>query len=289
MITSLHRIAQLGVGALFATSLLGCDGGEAASSSDEFNLTDLGLSEAESTVSSFDVTTGAAIQGSLTCAPQPTQAFVFGDSIAACYGVSEEVCAVGAIADRLDGVPTTNLAEGGSVTADIAAQIQSAEPEDGHALVVIQVIGNDLTPFIIYSDEQSLEEIGGLQAEVLQIWNEDIFPALEDKFSDGYTLVMNTQYNPFECTLGAVKDQLILETDDLLIGIAEEHASTTVIANAHPAWVGHGNGFENTECATHDPEYEGWMADVIHPNEVGHAYLGLLWVDALDFLSSDCR
>lgn len=238
--------------------------------------------------SDFTSSEEAAIQGSLTCAPAASQAFVFGDSISACYNVSESECGVGVLEDHLDGVPLENAAVSGSVTADVVDQIAGVTPSSGPALVLIQVLGNDLTPFIALSNEEAETQILAVQEQLQKTWEEGIYPALDKQFPDGYSLILSLQYKPLECSLGDVKEQLIVETNNLLISIAASHSDTTIVANSYPGFLGHANGFDNMDCPSYSPSNVGWMSDIIHPNELGHSYLGALWSEAADYLKSSC-
>ncbi len=242
-----------------------------------------------------DTSTGEPPAG---CQPVPTRMVVLGDSIAACAGVggkNSDDCAPKRLNDHLAATygPLTyeNYSVGGAVTRDVP-QYQLPDIEigiPGHVIVMIYVGGNDLSPYIFQSDQAAQNGWDNTTGpEVAAAW-EEILAFLGDatNFPDGTTLVMNTQYNPFDdCTappynVSEVKTQLLHAHNDALTARADSQP-WAFIADQHPSYLGHGHYVNNSGCPYYDASFEGWMGDLIHPNVLGHHHLNDVMVELAD-------
>jgi len=249
-----------------------------------------------------DTTTG----GATSCQPTATRMVVLGDSIPACAGVGgtqSNNCAPQLLntyfADNFGPITYENLSVGGSVTTDVSGnQIFDIEVGiPGHVFVVIYVGGNDLQPYIFLSDQAALDGWNNTTGpEVAAAW-EEILAFLGDdaNFPDGVTLLINTQYNPFDdCTappyfVSQVKIELLHAHNDALIARADSRP-WAFVADQHPSYLGHGHYVNDSNCPHYDSSYEGWMNDLIHPNEAGHQHLAdeMAAVAALE-IYADCE
>ncbi|MEM6992300.1 MAG: GDSL-type esterase/lipase family protein [Myxococcota bacterium] len=219
------------------------------------------------------------------CQPTPERMVIFGDSIAACQGVGgtdSPDCAPKRFHSLYNEsfFPTTyeNLAVSGAKTADVVSDqipaMQTGVP--GHVFVVIYVGGNDLSPSLLMSDEMAQANFQSLSAELAAHW-EQIFAFLEDpaNFPDGVTLLMNSQYDPFDkCTsspynISQTKLELLVEYNVAMEGRAEAHEYAW-LADQHAPFLGHGHHADAPECPFYEAGSAGWMNDLIHPNEAGH-------------------
>jgi len=240
------------------------------------------------------------------CQPPPSRLVVLGDSITACYGVGgpdSEDCApqrlYAYLTDAIGPLDYENLAVGGAVTSDVSnSQIFDIEVGlPGHAMVMIYVGGNDLSAYILQSDQAAMDGWNDTTGpEVAQAW-EEILAFLGDptNFPDGVTLLMNTQYNPFDDYTAApyfvsqVKTDLLHAHNDALTARADAQP-WAFIADQHPSYLGHGHYVNDPGCPYYDPSFDGWMGDIIHPNDLGHHHLAEVMVDALETqVFADCR
>ena len=114
---------------------------------------------------------------------------------------------------------------------------------------------------------------------------EKTFPSPEAALADvpdGATVIMNNQYNPFDdCTappynISAIKIGLLNDFNTELARIAEAH-DNVVLTDQHTPYLGHGHHFEDTSCPHYQPGLVGFMKDLIHPNNSGHAHLAAQW------------
>jgi lysophospholipase L1-like esterase len=242
-----------------------------------------------------DTTTGEPTAG---CQPTATRMVVLGDSIAACAGVGgkdSDDCAPKRLNDHLAATygPLTyeNLSVGGAVTTDIP-QYQLPDIEvgiPGHVFVMIYVGGNDLSPYIFQSDQAALDGWNNTTGpEVAAAW-EEILAFLGDpaSFPDGATLLINTQYNPFDdCTappyfVSEVKTELLHAHNDALMARADSQP-WAFAAHQHPSYLGHGHYVNNANCPYYDETFDGWMGDLIHPNALGHHHLADVMIELAD-------
>lgn len=223
------------------------------------------------------------------CQPTPSRMVVLGDSIAACAvvgGKDSDHCAPKRLNEWLNAnvgeVTYENLSVGGAVTTDVVdnqlGTIEVGQP--GHVFVMIYVGGNDLAQYIPLPDATAISGWNDTTGpEVAAAW-ETILDFLGDpaNFPDGVTLLMNTQYNPFDdCTappyfVSETKIELLHAHNDALTERAGSR-EWGFIADQHPSFLGHGHYFEDSSCPYYDPTFEGWMGDLIHPNPGGHHHL----------------
>lgn len=232
------------------------------------------------------------------CQPDPSRLVVLGDSIAACAGVggtSSDDCAPRLLHDHLAAgfgeVTYENLSVGGAVTTDVSdSQIFNIEVGmPGHVVVMIYIGGNDLAQYIFLPDDAATNGWNNTTGpEVAAAW-EDILDFLGDEtnFPDGVTLLMNTQYNPFDdCTappyfVSQTKIELLHAHNDALTARADSRP-WAFIADQHPSYLGHGHYVNDAGCPYYDETYEGWMNDLIHPNEAGHHHLAEVLTELTD-------
>lgn len=240
-----------------------------------------------------------------TCLPTPTRLIVLGDSIFACFGVggkSARTCAAKRFHDHLretvGAVSYENLAVNGAVTRDVAqnqlGNINVGQP--GHAIILVFIGGNDLAPFIFQSDAATENGYGNLRPSLDDYWA-DIFAFSQDpaKFPDGATVLMNTQYNPFdECTadpyatMTPLKNELLAGFNEDLIDKAQAEPNAYIV-DQFPSYLGHGHHFDKMMCPHYMPGAQGWMFDLIHPNEAGHANLARQLAARSDELFVECE
>jgi hypothetical protein len=242
--------------------------------------------------------------GTGDCPPTPTRFIVLGDSIFACTNVGgkdNEQCSAKALhtylSDKLGPMAYENEAVNGAVTHDIVTDqlpglsVGSA----GHVFVLIFIGGNDLQPFIYQSDEQTEAEYMQIRPELDADWAA-IFEFLQDpgNFPDGTTIVMNTQYNPFDdCTappwnLSPFKIELLGEYNADLVAKAGSQPNAA-IADQHEHYLGHGHHYNVSSCPFYMEGAANWMFDVIHPNVEGHAGLATVLSATSDEVYAGCE
>lgn len=248
---------------------------------------------------------GPATTGEGMCLPTPTRVVVLGDSIFTCVtagGPQADGCAPkmvhNHVSEILGPAAYENYSVNGAVTEDIPneqlAQIPVGMP--GHVLVLIYIGGNDLADYIFASDEDTISGYAEKRPQLDANW-ETMFAFLQDpaNFPDGTTILMNTQYNPFDdCTappynLSATKiDMLHMYNDDL---VAKADAQPNAyIADQHGPFLGHGHHRNVPECPHYIPDAEYWMIDLdlIHPYGAGHVNIGNVLNAVVDGLYSGC-
>ena len=242
-----------------------------------------------------ETTTGEPPAG---CQPTPTRLVVLGDSIVACAGVGgkdSDDCAPKIINDYLAANvgPLTyeNLSVGGSVTTDIP-QYQLPDIEvgiPGHAFVMIYVGGNDLAPYIFGTDQAALDGWNNTTGPAVAAAWEEILAFLGDQanFPDGVTLLLNTQYNPFDdCTappyfVSETKIELLHAHNQALLDRAGSQP-WGFAADQHPSYLGHGHYVNDASCPYYDESFECWMGDLIHPNALGHHHLADVMIETIE-------
>ncbi len=226
--------------------------------------------------------------------PKPARLVILGDSIAACStvgGKDNADCAAKKLHVALEatnpGLVYQNLAVGGAVTANVPdSQLAGVTTGPGHVLVVLTIGGNDLSPYIFQSDATTQAGYDMKKPKLLADW-ERIFAFFADtsKFPDGATILMNTQYNPFDdCTaspynLSALKIELLHSFNQELVNLARSHAHA-FIADPYRRFLGHGHHYNVDTCPNYMAGAAYWMGDLIHPNVTGHDELSKVWVDA---------
>jgi lysophospholipase L1-like esterase len=242
--------------------------------------------------------------GTTDCPPTPTRVVVLGDSIFACTNVGgkdNEQCSAKALhtylTEKLGPMAYENLAVNGAVTHDIVTnQLGTIDVGmNGHVLVLIFIGGNDLQPFIYQSDQQTLDTYAEIRPELDADWAAT-FEFLQDpaNFPDGTTILMNTQYNPFDdCTappeyLSQVKIDLLNEYNADLVAKADAQPNAA-IADQHGPYLGHGHHNDDPMCPYYMEGADNWMFDLIHPNVAGHANLATVLSAKADEVYAACE
>ena len=242
----------------------------------------------------------------IACQPDPARMVVLGDSIVACAGVggiNSDDCAPRLVhdylAERFGDVTYENISVGGAVTTGVSNnQIFNIEVGmPGHVFVMIYIGGNDLAPYIFQSDEAAINGWENTTGPTVATAWEEILAFFDDEtnFPDGVTLLMNTQYNPFDdCTappyfVSQVKIELLHAHNDAL---TERAASRPwgFIADQHPVYLGHGHYVNDSNCPHYDASFEGYMNDLIHPNGPGHHNLADVMIEEIETsIYGDCE
>jgi lysophospholipase L1-like esterase len=233
-----------------------------------------------------------------SCQPTPTRMVILGDSIVACAGVggkNSSDCAPKIVNDHFAAtygqITYENLSVGGSVTTDIP-QDQLPDIEvgiPGHVLVMIYIGGNDLAPYIFQSDQAALNGWNNTTGPAVAAAWEEILAFLGDAahFPDGVTLLVNTQYNPFDdCTappyfVTPTKIELLHAHNDALTDRAMSQP-WGFVADQHPSYLGHGHYVNDASCPYYDASFVGFMGDLIHPNALGHHHLAEVMIEVAE-------
>jgi lysophospholipase L1-like esterase len=230
--------------------------------------------------------------------PRPARFIVLGDSIAACSnlgGKNDPDCSAGKLYDYLKvnyapALTYENEAVGGAVSADVVHwQLPRVKAGPGHAFVLVYVGGNDLGRYLLSLDVSAEQGFIETLPKVLTVW-ELIVAALEDedRFPDGYTLLMNNQYNPFDdCTaapyfMSERKNHLVGVFNDALADFAER--KDALLADQYTPFLGHGHHHAVRACPHYRPDLAPYMGDLIHPNPAGHELLFRQWQALVDGL-----
>ncbi|MEM7154055.1 MAG: SGNH/GDSL hydrolase family protein [Myxococcota bacterium] len=240
------------------------------------------------------------------CEPTPTRMVVLGDSIFACFGVGGKQSADCSalqlhsyISDTVGPVSYENLAVNGARTTDVINnQIPAMEVGmPGHVFVLVFIGGNDLAAHIFSSDDAATNAWENTTGpDVANHW-ENIFAFFENpaNFPDGVTVLMNTQYNPFDdCTASPyptvtpVKNE-ILGMHNVALTARADARDYVFIADQHAPFLGHGHHFDKPECPGYIAGAENWMNDLIHPDAAGHANIGQVLSNAVDGMYVDCE
>lgn len=226
------------------------------------------------------------------CGETPTRMMFFGDSLFACFGQDGGTDGMGCSArlahEYLEqtyapGATYENLAVSGAVTSEVVREQMPNAPVGmpGHTLVVIWVGGNDISPLLLASDEEAQDsydnELGpSIRAdwESMLAWVDD--PA---NFPDGATLIINTQFNPFDdCSadpfafMSPLKTMLLGDYNDELRAYADGN-DRRFVADQYPVFLGHGHHWNSDECPHYESTNDYWMiggTDLVHPNTLGH-------------------
>jgi hypothetical protein len=258
-----------------------------------------GDSTGEDTEEEAPGTTGA-------CEPEaaPERFIVFGDSILACStingGKSGEDCSARIVHEYLDehvapGITYENHAVGGARTADIIGQMAGVDATaSGPAIVLLGIGGNDLQPFLLMSDDQAMDAFDDLSQSLDESWDEILDWLYDDAhFPDGFTLVVDNQYNPFDdCTadpysfMSPLKTELLGVFNDRIDERLESHDNAHV-SDLYLAFLGHGHHWQTEGCPHTQEGNEYWMiggVDLIHPGVEGHAGIAVEVESVLDGL-----
>jgi lysophospholipase L1-like esterase len=234
------------------------------------------------------------------CAPK--RLTILGDSIPACFMVGGKMgpdCSLKtlhtSLAAKYPGLVYDNQAVSGAVSADVPArQLATVMTGPGHALVIVYVGGNDLAKYIYQLDSFAMNGFATDMPRILAAWDKVFtFFADKSKFPDGATIIVNTQYDPFDdCTappynLSATKIMLLHKYNDELVKLARERGA--ILADQFTPFLGHGHHYAVSSCPHYQAQSAYWMSDMIHPNAAGHASLLKVWQSVLDPFYAACR
>jgi|SRR5579859_3472505 len=253
---------------------------------------------------------GATTDGStggtgIACGTTPTRYIVLGHSVAACYAVggsTSETCSLKStetyLAGKFPGLTYENYAVNGALIADVVnTQLSKVAGSSGNVFVNLFIGGNDLAAHLYEPDATAQQSWTNLQPAATKNMN-TILSYFEDKtkFPGGATILVNSQYNPFdECVTvtnyfaTTVKQDILKQFNALLVTIVSGHPSAMVV-DQYGAVLGHGdnynqatsNGSPPTACPHYASGNASWMADLIHPNALGHVPLGKQMTAAID-------
>jgi lysophospholipase L1-like esterase len=229
---------------------------------------------------------------------------VIGDSITACSvvgGAQNANCVSKQFADYViaqygPGATYENYAVGGAKIADIAGQLANVPTTQGPTLLMLFIGGNDLTPYLTQSDAAATTGWTGTVEPMLQAVYDSIFAATADpaKFPGGATVLMNTQYNPFDdCTaapynISQTKTMILREFNDKIKTIAAAHPEAAIVVDTHSPFLGHGKHFDVATCPYYMANATPYMQDLIHANPVGNGVLAGVENSGADRLYRDC-
>lgn len=277
----------------------GSTSGPGSTSSNDESETSDGDSSSEGGVTGDTDPSGGEVCGDL-----PTRMMFFGDSLFACFGqagkIDGQTCSARLSHEYLaenyaPGVTYENLAVSGAVTRDVVNLQLPGAPVGmpGHTLVVVWVGGNDISPLLLQPDADAEDAYrNNLVPEFEMLWD-GIEAWVDDpaNFPDGATLIVNTQFNPFDdCSadpfafMSPLKTGLLAEYNDTL---RERVAArpNTYLSDQYPVFLGHGHHFASEACPNYDADSAYWMlggTDLVHPNGLGHVSIAGTLNGALD-------
>ncbi|MEP6859935.1 MAG: SGNH/GDSL hydrolase family protein [Deltaproteobacteria bacterium] len=268
----------------------GGDAGSGSSGGDAGHVADGGLFDAAPTHS---------------CVAAPKRIVILGDSITACSVIGGPMaadCVSKQFSDYViahygPGATYENHAVGGAVINDIAGQLAGVPATPGPTLVMLFIGGNDLTPYLNKSDAAAMTGWTGTVEPMMQAMYDATFTALADtsKFPGGATLLMNTQYNPFDdCSaapymISASKTEILHEFNDKIKTIAGAHGASAIVVDTHSPFLGHGLNYQATTCPHYIANTTSYMQDLIHANAAGNAVLAGVDNGGADRLYRDCN
>ena len=230
--------------------------------------------------------------GGEICGDIPTRMMFFGDSLFACYGQDggKDAPSCGArlaheyLAENYaPEVTYENLAVSGAVTRDVVMDQMPGAPVGmpGHTLVVIWIGGNDISGLLLSSDADADSTYHDQLAPELEMLWDEMLAFVDDpaNFPDGATLIINTQFNPFDdCSadpyafMSPLKTELLAEYNEVLRDRVSGRPNT-YLADQFPVFLGHGHHFATESCPYYTPDSAYWMlggTDLVHPNGLGH-------------------
>ena len=238
----------------------------------------------------------------VACVPKPKKVLVLGDSITECSvigGDQAAACVSKKVADyvKANVEPTAeydNRANGGAVLSQLAAQLNGVTA-DGPVLVIAYMGGNDLAPYIFQSDDAANAAWPTIRQHLHDAWD-GVFEKLADtsKFPDGATVIMNTQYNPFDdCTappynLSDAKIQILHDFNDEIRAIAEAAGDKAILVDQYTPFLGHGHHYDVARCPFYAAGATPYMQDLIHANAAGNEVLAEVIEGGVDRLYTDC-
>ena len=196
-----------------------------------------------------------------SCVAAPKRIVILGDSITACSVIGGPMaadCVSKQFSDYViahygTGATYENYAVGGAQINDIAGQLAGVPATQGPTLVMFFIGGNDLTPYLTQSDAAAMTGWTGTVEPMMQAMYDATFATLADtsKFPGGATLLMNTQYNPFDdCTARALQHQRGQERDPprrsttTIKTIAGAHGASAIVVDQHAPFLGHGHHYK---------------------------------------------
>jgi lysophospholipase L1-like esterase len=194
------------------------------------------------------------------------------------------------------GATYENYAVGGAQIKDIAGQLAGVPATPGPTLVMFFIGGNDLTPYLTQSDAAAMTGWTGTVEPMMQSMYDATFATLGDtaKFPGGATLLMNTQYNPFDdCTappynISAAKTDILHQFNDKIKTIAGAHGDSAIVVDTHSPFLGHGHHYNVATCPYYMANATQYMQDLIHANAAGNAVLAGVDNSGADRLYRDC-
>jgi lysophospholipase L1-like esterase len=229
---------------------------------------------------------------------RPARLVVLGDSIAACFNVggpTGAACSPRMLADYLQtryapALKYENRAVNGAITTDVpSSQLATVASGPGHVLVLVYVGGNDLSRQLLATDDMATAGLTIALPTINDAWDQiAAYFGDRTRFPDGYTLIMNNQYDPFDdCTaapffLSAKKIELLHTFNQTLQDVATRTRAT--LTDQFTPFLGHGHHYMVSSCPHYQPGAAPWMSDLIHPNEAGHADLFQQWKTVVDGL-----
>lgn len=234
--------------------------------------------------------------------PRPTRMVTLGDSIADCFIPDFTTCAPTVISEYLREhyVPELqyqSVAVSGAFTADVLAQARLVAPGPGHLLVWIYVGGNDLARCAQPALPPTQACIDNLMAALPGRWSE-IFAYFTDseRFPDGVTFMLNTQYSLFDQCRHALGPERLAFAEatiqrfnrDVIMQSARDRADAVAIDH-YPDFLGHASNANRLgcpHCYRDDNSY--WLFDGTHPNKRGGQHIADKWKVAIDRLYGGC-
>ncbi|MEO6776303.1 MAG: SGNH/GDSL hydrolase family protein [Kofleriaceae bacterium] len=241
-----------------------------------------------------------------SCVAAPKRIVILGDSITACSVVAGGPTSANCVSKQFSdyviahygpGATYENYAVGGAQLKDIAGQMANVPATQGPTLVMLFIGGNDLTPYLNLSDAAAMTGWTGTVEPMMQAVYDATFATLADptKFPGGATLLMNTQYNPFDdCpaapyNVSQAKTTILQEFNDQIKTIAGAHVDSAIVVDQHEPFLGHGLNYQATTCPHYIANATSYMQDLIHANAAGNAVLAGVDNGGADRLYRDCN
>jgi lysophospholipase L1-like esterase len=228
--------------------------------------------------------------------PRPTRMVTLGDSIAWCFLPDFTTCAPTVIAEYLrehyaPELQYQSVAVPGAITADVLGQARLVPPGPGHLLVWIYVGGNDLARCAQPTLPPTQACIENLMAALPGRWSE-VFAYFTDseRFPDGVTFMLNTQYSLFDQCRHALGPERLAFAEatlqrfnrDIIMQSALDRADAVAI-DQYPDFLGHAGNANRRgcpHCSRDDNSY--WLFDGTHPNKRGGQHIADKWKVAID-------
>ena len=245
------------------------------------------------------------IHGLDRCRPAPTRLVIVGDSIADCWGIRGlDPCAPRMLRDHLLRNHTSRVVyeerqAGGARLKGAVDAALTVEPGPGALLVWVYVGGNDLASCGNVGPDAGLSCVNDLvtaaPSELQRLFDHFGDP---DRFPDGVTYILNTQYSLFDSCQrpdqeeGFVDDAeaaIRLYNEEVLIAAALERDDTTALDH-FPDFLGHAQNANRGGCPhCYADENETWLEDGIHPNGSGQREIFEKTREAVDQIFAPCE